>query len=218
MFKSTLLALCLGVSSASAAMILGFGAEADYYSPSVSGDFNYKGTATHFSGDDDSGFQLGAFFEHPVPLIPNVRLDYTPSTTFSGSNGHEVSFKQLDITPYYEILDNFVDLDVGVTFRQFSGTVTAGSNQDFNAYIPMGYLGAGVIIPGLPVRFLGQYKYIGYHGHYLQDARVKAIFDLAAGFEAEVGYRHEVLNVDDFLSTTANVTMKGPFFGLAYTF
>jgi outer membrane protein len=116
MKKSILTSLCLLSVNASAAMILGFGAEADIYNPTASGDFDYKTTSTHFNSERHSGYQVGLYLEHPVPLLPNIRLDLTPEASFTGSDGaagmNKVSFNKTDITPYYEILDNFVDLDI----------------------------------------------------------------------------------------------------------
>ena len=149
--------------NASAAMILGFGAEVDYYNPTASGDFNYKNTATSFSNNRESAYQIGFYFEHPVPVLPNLRVDYTPDTSFAGS-GNKVTFNQLDITPYYEILDNVVDVDLGVSFKILDGKVDGAVDQSFSQVIPMGYLGAAAMIPGIPLSIAASVKYIGFDG------------------------------------------------------
>ena len=77
--------------------------------------------------------------EHPVPLLPNIRLqhsemDWTGSalvTAGTDLNGNpfvsdeqvEVSLdlSHTDATLYYEVLDNVVDLDLGITARAFDG-------------------------------------------------------------------------------------------------
>lgn len=217
MKKSVLMALCLASVNASAAMILGFGAEVDYYNPTASGDFNYKATATQFSNDSESAYQVGFYFEHPVPVLPNLRVDYTPDTSFNGS-GNKVTFNQLDITPYYEILDNVVDIDVGISFKVLEGKIAGSVSESFNEVIPMGYLGAAAMIPGLPLSVEGSVKYIGFSGDSLSDVRIKAVWKIAAGLQAQAGYRQESLRINDRFDMNTNMTIKGPFVGLGYTF
>lgn len=217
MKKSVIAVLGLVGLNASAAMILGFGAEADYYAPTASGDFNYKSTMTSFVNDRASAYQLGAYFEHPVPVVPNIRLDYTPEMEFSGS-GNEVSFNQLDVTPYYEILDNIVDIDVGISLKVLDGKIDGVIDDSFSQVIPMGYVGAAAMLPGIPLSFSGSVKYIGYDGDSFSDSRIKAVWQVAAGLQAQVGYRYEKLDVSDRFDTTSNVTIKGPFVGIGYSF
>lgn len=226
MMKSALMALFVGVSAASASMILGMGAEADYYSPVAGGDFSYNNngtlTHTHFNNDTESTYQLGVYFEHPVPLLPNIRLDLTPEASFTGSNGisgtNKVSLDQTDITPYYEILDNIVDLDIGLTFKILDVKVEGITNQHLNQVIPMGYVAAGADIPGTALRIAGDMKYVGYNGDSFTDARIKAAWNLAAGLQAQAGYRYESLKIADHFNLNADVKFEGPFVGLGYRF
>ncbi|HBM35920.1 TIGR04219 family outer membrane beta-barrel protein [Sulfuricurvum sp.] len=222
MFRSAILAVCLMSASASAATILGFGAEADYYTPSASGDFDYKNTQTRFNSDDESGYQVGLYLEHPIPLLPNVRVDFTPDTSFSGSDGlggiNKVSFEQTDITPYYEILDNVVDIDLGVSFKIIDATIEGAINDSFSEVIPMGYLGMALTPPLSPLSIEGSVKYIGYNGDSLTDARIKVLWKIAAGLGAQAGYRYESLDIKDRFDTNTNVTFKGPFVGFNYRF
>ncbi len=216
MKKSALLAMTLMAANASAAMILGFGVEADYLAPAATGNFDYKGANTVFDGATQSGYQLGAYLEHPVPLVPNIRLDYTSDLTFSGL-GSDVSLKQMDVTPYYEILDNIVDLDIGITAKTISGKIK-NTDQSFNAVIPMGYVAAAVMLPGTGLSVDGSVKYISFSGDSLTDARVKASWDIVAGLQVHAGYRYESLQLDKRFDITTNATFKGPFVGLGYKF
>ncbi len=109
--------------------------------------------------DDEFGFNLYVQFEHPVPLLPNVRLDYTEIDTdgrgqvngasFDGTllNGDVASSLDLtytDVTLYYELLDNWVNIDLGASLRLFDegleitdrGTGDKGS-LDMDDYYPM---------------------------------------------------------------------------------
>lgn len=224
--KKALLALCIGSVMASATTIAGFGVEADYYVPEAKGDFRYTDngvlTSTSFNGDDDSSYQLGLYFEHPIPMLPNVRADFTPETSFvgdnsSGAGNNTVKFSQIDTTLYYELLDNIVDLDIGLTGKFIDGKVTGAANQSFDVLIPMVYVGAGVKIPALPIRLDADIKYVGYSGNSVSDMRIKAVWEVLAGFEAVAGYRYESLKLDedDIYST---LKIQGPFIGVGYRF
>lgn len=222
MKKSLLTAMCLASVNVSAAMILGFGAEVDYYNPTASGDFNYKITTTHFNNQSQSGYQIGLYLEHPVPLLPNIRLDLTPEASFSGSNGlggtNKVSFDQSDITAYYEILDNVVDLDIGVTFKVLDGKVEGALNQEFSEAIPMAYLGAGIDLMGTGLRIAGDVKYIEHKGDSFGDSRIKAVWSINKMVQLQGGYRYETLKINDHYDINSNVVIEGPFIGMGVTF
>ncbi len=223
--KKALLALCVGSAIASAATVAGFGVEADYYSPEVKGDFRYTEnsvmSSTHFNGDNDTQYQVGLYLEHPIPMLPNLRADFTPETSFSGADSvagtNTVKFSQIDTTLYYEVLDNIVDFDIGLTGKFIDGEVTGTVNQSFNVVIPMVYVAAGVKIPTLPVRFDADLKYVGYSGNSVSDMRIKAAWEVFAGLEAVAGYRYESLKLDedDIYST---LKIQGPFIGVGYRF
>lgn len=206
----------------SAAMILGFGTEVDYYNPTASGDFNYKTTTTHFNKQSQSDYQIGLYLEHPVGLLPNIRLDLTPEASFSGSDGaggtNKVSFDQTDITPYYEILDNVVDLDIGVTFKVLDGKVEGTLNQEFSEVIPMGYLSVGIDLEGTGLRIAGDVKYVEYEGDSLSDSRIKAVWNITPLVQVQGGYRYETLKINDRFDMNSNVVIEGPFIGMGVTF
>lgn len=223
--KKALLALCVGSAIASAATVAGFGVEADYYVPEAKGDFRYTEnsvmSSTHFNGDNDTQYQVGLYLEHPIPMLPNLRADFTPETSFSGADSvagtNTVKFSQIDTTLYYEVLDNIVDFDIGLTGKFIDGEVTGTVNQSFNVVIPMVYVAAGVKIPTLPVRFDADLKYVGYSGNSVSDMRIKAAWEVFAGLEAVAGYRYESLKLDedDIYST---LKIQGPFIGVGYRF
>ena len=137
---------------------------------------------------DERGFdeeqQLFGYiaFEHPVPLLPNVRLGFSKIEDSGTSldyidtrrldrgiiNGEqiytvlaqnvytELNIDALDLTLYYEVLDNWVNLDLGLTVRQMTGEFY---ETTFEEYLPESELGntcanldfpSGVITPGGP--------------------------------------------------------------------
>ena len=92
-----------------------------------------------FGWSTSSDFMFKAYIEHPIPLIPNIKFGYTNLThTGSGSSseftwGNLVDFSgeldtaldmgMTDITAYYEVLDNYVELDLGLTLRYLFGDI-----------------------------------------------------------------------------------------------
>ena len=104
-----------------------------------SGNFRNQsaGDTTNIDVNDDLFWKkedqtyLFITFEHPVPIVPNVRimssnLDYSGSgiasftlngETFSGNVASEGSLDQTDILAYWEVLDNVVSLDLGLNVK-----------------------------------------------------------------------------------------------------
>ena len=120
--------------------------------------------------DKENGNYVFLALEHPIPLLPNIRLAHTDlqwagqGLVTAGTSLDEVVFpvdqavdvdldlSHSDITFYYEILDNIIDLDVGLTARLFDGQASlVGSLQqervDVEAVIPMIYGKAGIDMP-----------------------------------------------------------------------
>lgn len=179
---------------------------------------------------EDQGY-LFVTLEHPVPIIPNVRimatnLDYSGSgtasftlngETFSGTVSSEGSFDQTDITAYWEVLDNVVSLDLGLTAKllDFSYSVAStgvSTSDSLSATFPMvyGLVGASPI-PGL---FLGvEGNWIGYDGNNLTDftAKVSYTTDFFLGIEG--GYRSQTYELDDVDGYFGKLEFKGPFIG-----
>ena len=85
--------------------------------------------------DEENNQFVFIALEHPIPLLPNIRLQQTEMdwagsalvTAGTDLNGNPfVSDEEVDVsldlthtdaTFYYEILDNVVDLDLGITAR-----------------------------------------------------------------------------------------------------
>ena len=183
-----------------------------------------------FWQEEDQGY-LFITFEHFVPIIPNFRimttsLDHSGSgnasfvlngQTFTGDVSSSGSFDQTDITAYWEVLDNVVSLDLGVTAKllDFSYSVssaTESTSDSLSATIPMlyGLVGASPL-PGL---FLGvEGNWIGYDGNSLTDftAKVSYTTDFFLGIEG--GYRSQTYELDDVDGYFGKLEFKGPFIG-----
>ena len=184
-----------------------------------------------FWSEESQGY-IFATLEHPVPLLPNVRLMHTKidhagsgntsfsfdGESFSGAVANDFSIEQTDILGYYEVLDNVVSLDLGLNIRLLdlsyqinddSGTNASGT---VSAPVPMLYgLIGGSPWPGLLLSAEGNYMSIS--GSTISDfnAKISYTTDFFVGIEA--GYRAQTIELDDVDDTNAKIDFKGPFIG-----
>ena len=184
-----------------------------------------------FWSEESQGY-LFATLEHPVPLLPNVRLMYTSldhsgsgtanfdfeGITFSGNVANEFTIEQTDLLLYYEVLDNVVSLDLGLNVRLFDltynitddiGNNTSGS---VSGPVPMLYgLVGGSPWPG--VLLSAELNYMAISGSTISDFNAKIAYttDFFVGFEA--GYRAQTIELDDVDDTNADLDFNGPFIG-----
>jgi outer membrane protein len=190
--------------------------------------------------EEDNNYYYIAL-EHPVPIIPNIKLQKMDITseqtavidqtfTIDGTTfiaGTEVTsdfdLSHMDIVLYYELLDNWVNLDVGLNIRKFDGHVTAVSDftsesVDLDEAIPMIYAKAQFDLPltGFSLGLEG--NAINYEDNRLTDysAKLQYMFDSVLDVGLEVGYREMSLEIDE--DVTADVQLKGPYAALLFHF
>ena len=222
--------------------ILGVGANVSYWDSDFSGEVVNKGSAVDIEKDlnmdSDSNANFTAYFEHPVPLLPNVRVNYTSiSQNGSGKIGPEgfddiinadvnsdLDLDQLDATFYYEVLDNWVNLDLGLTARKFDGelivrdqTNTANvSKTTVDAVVPMGYLAARFDLPFTGVSVGADGNFVSYSGDSLHDVNVYGQFEIAM-LQLRAGYREMAIDYEDD-DDKLDVELSGPFASVGFTF
>ncbi len=165
-------------------------------------------------------------FEHPVPLVPNVRLEVTKLThegaasstiNFAGqtvNTGAAVaSLDSTDVTLYWRLLDNWVNLDIGLTARKFDGEFTIGTaSLQVTETIPMLYAAAQFDLPFTGLSVGGDINVISAGGNSLTDTRVRVLYEMGViGFEA--GLRSTNIALDDADNVTTDITFEGVFLG-----
>ena len=102
---------------------------------------------------DDHGLSFSAALEHPVPLVPNIkikhaRLQADSDESASGAPRNQLDLNYSDFILYYELLDNIINADAGLGLKRLEGDIrhNYAAAQDVSASIPMLYAQAGVII------------------------------------------------------------------------
>lgn len=190
--------------------------------------------------DDDDVDVIFIALEHPIPLLPNIRLQHTRLDTSASAPirgagfvfddrfyppGQQVrtnlDLTHTDATFYYELLDNVVSLDAGITLRYFDGGVelsalTGSADLDLDHLIPMLYLSGRAELP-LGFYVGGDINGIGISDSNLIDYRVRAGWESAFGLGLELGLRRFDLDYDDD-DDEADVTVDGAYAQVFFNF
>jgi len=251
---ATLLLLASSIPSiALADSIFGIHAGASLWNPDVSGSVGQRTNAFDLSGEfSDSSADSSTLYvavEHFVPLIPNAMLKRTPiswtgsSDSASGTLGGiiplqgeidaEIDLDMADSTLYYQLLDNWVSFDVGLTARTLDGfvaaqevtvnNITANSDRiNVDATIPMLYGHARFDLPftGLAAGIRG--NLIGFQGNNLSDleAYLHLEVDLVPLLDFGIvgGLRRLSLDIEDLDDWNSDATIEGAFVGVTAHF
>jgi len=213
------------------------------YKPS--GIITYKddyGTLTHTSLEKaQASAYAWIFVKHPIPLVPNLRLEYaTVHDDGKGSgdyNGYHfpantpttLDLTQYDVIPYYNILDNtfWTTIDLGLDIKVIQSEFTAKGASLFGVVgtkdyddkatvaVPLAYVRGRVEVPFTGIGFEADAKYISYDGDTVYDVRAKVDYTLdfipVVQPAIEVGYRAQKY---DFTSEDKKTKMNMDFSGL----
>jgi len=217
--KKQLLSLCLPVAlaftsmSANAATILGFQAGIYAWATDATGTVGANDTAG-MDGDNNVTFFA---LEHPVPFVPNAKVQLTDMKASSGANSVDLS--HTDATLYYEILDNIISIDVGLTARTFDGEYDFGTPvaMDDSSYLL--YAAAEVMIPvtGLSVG-MEVSKDIGLDDNTIDDVKIRATYEIVGGLGVEIGQRTVTMTLEESAPNTNSLEFDGSYIALSYTF
>ncbi|SEL57627.1 outer membrane protein [Colwellia chukchiensis] len=186
----------------------------------ASGVFGESSSQIDFNLADKKQNSFFLAFEHPLPIIPNIKIASTSLETegettlandfeFEGETFREGSMvnadfniSYVDYTLYYELFDNdLLSFDFGLTGRDFDGdiTVAATVNLDSGPVTQSGTLEVTEIVPmlyvatnvGLPLTGLNLYA----QGNFLS-------FDSHTLYDYEVGVSYELI---DNLAVDVNI-------------
>ncbi len=244
-------ALTLVFASAGAnADFLGIYAGFQQWNYDVDGTINSVGNNIDVSNDlglsSDDNITKFVAFEHPVPFLPNIAVyqndlrGVTNGTagqdfTFGGINANTGDATQFaynldhdEYVLYYEILDNWVNLDLGVSAKKFDGSASVaarlGSNAgarstvDISGSVPMLYAKAQFDLPFTGLSAGGQLHLGQFQDDKLSDMKAYLAYEGETGFGIEVGYRIFELEFDDFDALSSDLTIDGFYAGLSYHF
>lgn len=181
----------------------------------VSGAFS-ENTASlvDFQFEEKTQANLYLKFEHPLPLIPNVRVrvgnleglgnaslndtfefdgkQYDVNTTLNSI----IDITNNDATLYWELLDNdIVAFDFGITAKHIDGDIlvegesggqSASSMEELSVWLPMGYAAVKVRVPFAGVYVYGDANYVSYDGSDVHDYEVGVGYDIMDNLAVDI--------------------------------
>lgn len=200
------------------ATILGFQAGAGIWSQTPSGTINstIAPPVTLTETEKDESY-IYFSLEHPVPLLPNFK--YATIATTAAASGINTVFDldQTDATLYYEILDNAVSLDIGVTARKIEGIFTTGVlSETFSETVPLIYAAAEISLPA-GFALVGEINTISSGDDDITDIIAKLTYTTDFNLGIEVGTRKQTYDVS-IDTIQADIEFSGLFAGVYFKF
>ena len=186
--------------------------------------------------DDETGTVIFFALEHPIPILPNILIQQTEleinedsdttiifdGVAFTSEFNSDSDLSHTDLTLYYEVLDNWVNLDLGLTIRNFDGGVVVSNDfgigeEEIEETIPMIYIAAKFDLP-----LTGLYVGASANGMTISDAtlidyQLNLGYETSIGLGIEAGMRNFTLDYDDD-GDEADVTIDGAYIGAFYHF
>jgi outer membrane protein len=240
-----LLALCVSFTS-QADTLLGLYAGAQAWNMETSGGFSNDGSNTEFNFEEQTNTNLYVAFEHPIPLIPNVKVQRTAMDTQGdvildaqftlgdkvfAANGNaftDVSLTTTDFILYYELFDNdLVSFDVGLNAKHIDGEFVATvdgetGREEFSGPVPMVYSRLAVGVPFTGFGAFVEGSFLSIDDHTISDYQAAITYslmeNLAIDLTLQLGYRAVTLELDDLDDIYSDLEFKGIYAGLEVHF
>ena len=248
MNKAILAAAVLGcaLSTTASADVLGFEVGGYVWQQDYEGDIQDGSSVvdldTDLALDDDNNNVFYIALEHPIPLLPNIRLQQTEikfdgestlsrNIDFDGQTFNinadvvsDLDLSHTDATLYYEILDNWVSLDLGLTVRKFDGSAEIAladgsqvAREVLDDAVPMLYLGAKFELPLTGLYAGANANAISAGDSTITDYQIKLGYETDFGLGIEAGVRRFDLDYEDD-DEEADVVIDGSYIGVFYHF
>ena len=250
--KKTILAASLSLltcASASADTLLGLYIGGQMWSNQASGSFGDGAlNQSAFEFDDKYQGSFSVALEHPIPLIPNMKIASTTLDTVGGTTlsstftfndktysanselDTTLEASYVDYTLYYELFDNdLLTFDFGITARDIDSyikvvepTTTRNSDLSASGFIPMAYVSTIVGLPFTGFNFFAEGNFVSYDDQTVYDLQAGvsyAVLDnLAVDLDITLGYRTVKLELDDLDGFYSDLTFDGAFAGVIVHF
>ena len=193
--------------------------------------------------EDPEQSSMVLILEHPIAVLPNIRyqggnLDSTdtdtlnPELSFNGpaddlvnSSAASYDLEHEDIVLYYQLLNNWIDLDMGVDLKRFDGQITPGGDAgsvEVDETIPLMHLSARVQLPmngfyvGADIN--ASFIDIGLSDSSAQDSRLMLGYDTGNGLGIEGGFKSFSLQLNDSENAGSDLEYDGLFLNGYFNF
>lgn len=218
--KNTVLTLGLIVSGASftaqADTLLGLYAGAQGWNMQTDGGFSSDGANADFNFDDKANSSLYVAFEHPLPLIPNIKvqrtiMDTSGDTTLNSQfyfGGKiyaqntdvmtDVQLTATDFILYYELFDNdLISFDVGINAKYIDGELLvtekgddpSSSKEAFSGPVPLVYSRLAIGVPFSGFGAFVEGSFLSIDDHTLSDYQAALTYSLMENLAIDMTFQ-----------------------------
>lgn len=233
--------LCLPAATVHADFV-GLNIGVSHWSPELSGNFNSGNDAiidlsSDLGVNDPSQTSLVFILEHPIPVLPNVKYQsfdletsgnktLTRNVTFNGNNysaGNNVSstfdLSHDDIKLYYEVLDNWINLDLGIDLKRFDGQVGInGNNITVDETVPLLYISARFDLPFTGFYAGADLNHLSSGDNSANDSTFLVGYESTIGLGIEGGLKTFSLDLDNADNIDTNIEYEGLYLNGFYHF
>jgi len=200
--------------------------------------------------DSNENIFLKAYLEHPVPMLPNIKLAYTQlSHEGRGEVGNDfiwggihiptlgtiensLDISKYDLTLYYELLDNWVEADVGVTLGYIDGNIVVTTltgvgplsnatteDTDFSLFMPTLYGKVRFNIPNTDLSLQFEGDVFSYDDTTYYNYELSARYTFGMGLGIEAGYKAQHLDSSDLADgLVVDMDFDGPYAAVVWDF
>lgn len=175
--------------------------------------------------DSESNNILFASFEHPIPVLPNIKIMKT-DLDLSGNDDSQIDLSHTDLTMYWglPLPIPYVDINFGLTARQFDGGIVYNTSvvsgvidEKLDFTMPMGYLNVDIGTPfGIYAR--ANLNALSFDGNGVTDTEIALGYTLPiplVDVNLEAGHRGLSITTDkDTVDVDTDIDVAGMFFGL----
>jgi outer membrane protein len=235
------------LASASAyADFVGLNIGANVWTPDIKGSFaSTTANSSSINMNNDLGYKdhssksLSISLEHPVPLLPNIRYSgsdlnassrATPGSTlifnnrtFSNNINSTLDLSHNDIVLYYELLDNWINLDLGIDLKMFDGKVSMTDSNNTSSItvdetIPMLYLSARFDLPMTGFYVGANFQQLSIGDNSAEDSSVMVGYESKMGLGIEGGIKTFTIELDNANDLNTNLEYDGLYLNGYYHF
>lgn len=187
---------------------------------------------------DDSDVNVFATFEHPIPFLPNVKLQQNNINAFglipvsdanflNGDLVHvtgDIDLSHTDVTLYYEILDNWVNLDLGLSAKYFDGysrfkyETLIDDEADLDDWIPMLYAKAQFDLPLTGFSTAATVSALSFDSNHVTDLDLALKYQNKIGLGVDLGYRTMDVDLKSINSFKSDLKVDGFYLGGRFEF
>ncbi|SET31018.1 TIGR04219 family outer membrane beta-barrel protein [Thalassotalea agarivorans] len=202
----------MSLSGYAQADTIGFEVGLEYWAAKIGGTSDGADFGDVF--DDKNNTLIYGALEHPVPIIPNVLLNLNQVNIGSSA---DINFN--DLILYYEVLDNWFELDLGVGARFYDGSFAGiDSGLDPTMYIAYGKGQFNLPVTGLSA---GVAATLGSgDGGDTSDVKAYLRWETSIGLGVSGGYRYlsNKIDVGSVISGDAEPDFSGLYLGAFFHF